>query len=265
MELVDSHCHLNFSELEKDLDKVIERAKSAGVTKIINICTNLYEAQEVYDIAAKFDNVYAAIGIHPHDASEAIEKNGEQGIYDTLLKYVDRPKTVALGETGLDLYYENSCQEDQIKNFEVHLKLAKEQDLPVVVHSRKAESQTIELLKKYQVRGVLHCFTSSYKMAKEALDLGFYISASGIVTFKNASELQETFAKIPKDRVLIETDAPFLAPTPFRGKTNEPSFLKHTLEALCSIMGVEKAILAQQTFANTHKLFTRMGEKHEQL
>ena len=260
MEIVDSHCHLNFSELEKDLHKVIERAKAVGVTKLINICTNLYEAPAVYEIASQFENVYSACGVHPHDATEAIEKTGLSDIYKTLVKYADMPKTVGIGETGLDMYYENSVEEDQIKNFEIHLTAAKEKDLPIIVHSRKAETQTIEMLKKADVRGVLHCFTGSYKMAKEALDLGFYISASGIITFKNTADIQETFSKIPLDNILIETDAPFLTPVPFRGKTNEPSFLKHTLEALSSIMRVEKNLLAQHIFSNTHKLFNRIRE-----
>ena len=256
--IIDSHCHLFSKEFESNLETILQRAEAANITKILNVCTTLEEAENVYNLANLHENIFASCGVHPHDASKTLQNYKADRINEILTHFAHRIKTVAIGETGLDYYYDNSDKKDQLDNFDIHLTIAQEHKLPIIVHTRSAEKDTIAMLKSYDITGVLHCFTGSYDMAKKALDMGLYISISGIITFKNAAELRETVSKLPTDRLLIETDAPFLAPIPYRGKVNEPSYITKTLESLAIIFGINKHQLAQQFFNNTLNLFTKM-------
>lgn len=259
LELYDSHCHLNFKDFESDVADVIRRAQDAGISKMITICTGMEEVDDVYRIAQAHDGIYATVGIHPHDAKPHMDLHTLDEIGAFLLERGKRVKTVGIGETGLDYYYDNSPRDLQKKLFEKHLECAVALDLPVIVHTREAEEDTIALLKKFpKVRGVIHCFTSSQWLAEQALDLGFYISISGIVTFKTAEALREVVRHVPMERLLVETDAPFLAPIPMRGKRNEPAFVMHTAQFLSTFLEVSLEDLARQTRRNTLDLFNKI-------
>lgn len=253
--LVDSHCHLNYPGLKEDEAGVIARARAAGVGTMLTINTGLAQYTEVRDIAARYPDIFCTVGVHPHEAE------GDHATVEALVSRAADPKTVGIGETGLDYYYEHSPRAEQQDSFRRHIAAARRTGLPVVVHAREADDDSARILQDEMAKGdfqaVIHCFTSSMKFAREALDLGFYISMSGIVTFKNAKDLREVAKIVPDDRLLIETDAPFLAPVPHRGKTNEPAFVAHVAETVANVRGVAVGKLADQTTANFFRLFAK--------
>lgn len=254
--LVDSHCHLDFPELAIDVDDVVTRARSAGVGHMLTIGTKITKFDGVLAMAERFPNVSCSVGIHPHEAG--VEPKMDVEKLTTLAKH---PKVVAFGETGLDFYYEHSPRDDQEKSFRVHIDAAREAGLPVIVHTRDADAETAKILEEEMARGaftgVIHCFSSGPELAVKALDMGFYISMSGIVTFKKADALRDVVKTIPMDRLLVETDSPYLAPMPHRGKTNEPAFVTHTAAVVAGLKGVTREELATQTTANFFRLFAK--------
>lgn len=256
---VDSHCHLSYEDFGVELDQVIERAKEARINTLLTICTKLEEMPALLDVSKRYPHVFCTVGIHPHDALQALLKYSQQELITQLKKYEKEPKVVGIGEAGLDYYYENSPKESQIKCFEAHIEAAIETGLPLSIHTRDAEKDTIDLLTKEagKVRGVIHCFSGSQWLANQALDLGFYISLSGIVTFKNAESLRETVKTIPLNRLLLETDAPFLAPPPHRGKRNEPSFIEFTAKVVADLKKVSLEKIAEVTTQNFFDCFPK--------
>lgn len=254
--LVDSHCHLNYAGLVEDQAAVIARARARGVTAMLNISTRQREWAEVIATAEREPDVWATIGIHPHEADAHPEIDTAR-----LIEAAAHPRVIGIGETGLDYYYEHSDRDRQRASFRAHIAAARETGLPLIVHTRDAEQDTAEILTdemgKGAYRGVIHCFTASAAFAERALELGLYISISGIVTFKNARDLQATAASLPADRLLIETDAPFLAPVPNRGKTCEPAFVADTAQFLARLRGQDSGDLAEETARNFFKLFTK--------
>ena len=253
--LVDSHCHLDFPEFAPELDAVVARARAAGVGAMLTIGTTLANFAKVRAVAESAPDIWCSVGIHPHEA----EKEPLAGP-EPLTALAAHPKVVALGETGLDYYYGHSPRAAQIANFRVHIAAARETGLPLVVHTRDAEDDSIAILteaKDKGVGGVIHCFTGTAKLARAALDLGFYISASGIATFKKSEDLRAVFADVPLDRLLVETDAPYLAPQPYRGKRNEPAFVVETAKTIAAVKGVEPEALAAATTDNFFRLFAK--------
>lgn len=257
---VDSHCHLDFPDFALDRAAVIERARAAGVGTMLTICTKVTEFEPIHDIAKSDPDIWCTYGIHPHEA----EGQPDTGI-PLILEAARHPKVVGIGECGLDYYYEQSPRGCQQEVFRTHAVAAREARLPLVVHTREADDDTARILQEESgqggLRGVLHCFTSSRELAFKGLDLGFFISFSGIVTFKNAEDLRETVRAVPLDHMLIETDAPFLAPVPHRGKRNEPAFVTRTAALVASLKGIEVAELAAITTENFHRLFDRTRER----
>lgn len=255
--LIDSHCHLNYKGLIEDQPAVIDRARAAGVSTMLNISTRESEWDAVIATAERSADVWATIGIHPHEA------DGHPDV-DTakLVAKAAHPQVVGIGETGLDYYYDHSDRERQQASFRAHIAAARETGLPIIVHTRDAEADTAAIMTeemgKGAYKGVIHCFTASGAFADLALDLGLYISISGIVTFKNARDLQETAARLPADRLLIETDSPFLAPVPNRGKTCEPAFVADTARFLAGLRGESLEALAERTSHNFRTLFGKV-------
>jgi TatD DNase family protein len=253
---IDSHCHLNYKGLIEDQAAVLARARSTGVTTMLNISTRESEWDDVLATAERESDVWASVGIHPHEA------DGHAHI-DTakLITRAAHPRVIAIGETGLDYYYDHSDREQQRTSFRAHIAASRETGLPLIVHTRDAEEDTAlilaEEMEKGAFPGVIHCFTASQDFAEKALALGLYISISGIVTFKNAKDLQASAALIPNDRVLIETDAPFLAPVPHRGKTGEPAFVADTARFLADLRETSVETLAAQTSENFFRLFSK--------
>ncbi len=256
--LVDSHCHLNFEALAGDLDAVVARAKNAGVGHMLTIGTKLREFASVRAIAERFENIHCSVGVHPHEA----ESESDEVSTATLVKLAAHPKVVGIGETGLDYYYDHSPRELQQKSFRQHIAAARETGLPLIVHTRNADADTVGILHdeyaKGSFTGVIHCFSSGWEVAEKAMEIGFYISISGIVTFKPSDELRAHVKKIPLERLLVETDAPFLAPVPKRGKTNEPAFVAHTAAQVAALKGVEPDQLADITTNNFFNLFNKI-------
>lgn len=258
--LIDSHCHLDYLDREgDDLEGVLARAAAADVGLMVTIGTTIEGFEKVRAIAARFDNVYCTVGVHPHEAAgaEALEP-------ETLVRLAAHPKVVGIGETGLDYYYEHSPREVQAALFRRHIAVAREIGLPVVVHTRDADADTIAILRDEMARGVftglIHCFSTSRQLAEEAIELGLYISLSGIVTFKSAAAIRETTADLPLDRLLVETDSPYLAPVPHRGKRNEPAFVAHTAAAVAALRGMAAEDFAAATSRNFFRLFTKVPE-----
>ena len=254
--LVDSHCHLNYKGLVEQQDEILARARKTGVTAMLNIATRESEWDDVLAAAEAHDDVWASVGIHPHDA--------DQHPHIDVAKLIERaghPRVIGIGETGLDYYYDKSDRERQQESFRTHIKAARETRLPIIVHTRDAEEDTYNILKEEMEQGaftgVIHCFTASQDFADKALGLGLYISISGIVTFKNAADLQASSKTIPADRLLVETDAPFLAPVPHRGKPGEPAFVADTARFLASLRGEGEQELRKRTAHNFYTLFTK--------
>jgi TatD DNase family protein len=254
--LIDSHCHLNYKGLVEDQQAVIERARAAGVTAMLNISTREREWADIIATAERHPDVWASVGIHPHEADD----HGDLQL-ERLIAAASHPKVVAIGETGLDYYYEHSDRSRQQESFRLHIAAARETGLPLIVHTRDAEEDSAAILRdemgKGPFTGVIHCFTASAAFAAIALELGFFISISGIVTFKNAHDLQNTASTLPLDRLLVETDAPFLAPVPHRGKTGEPGFVADTAKFLAQLRGEGIGDLHAATSANFYRLFSK--------
>ena len=252
--LIDSHCHLNYKGLVEDQAAVLERARARGVTGMLCISTREREWDEVIAIAEREPDVWASVGIHPHEADEHPDVDAAK-----LIAAAQHPKVVGIGETGLDYYYDHSDREQQKTSFRAHIAAARETGLPLIVHTRDAEDDTAAIIAEEMGKGaypaLIHCFTASPGFAQTMLDLGLYISIAGIVTFKNARELQETVATLPGDRMLIETDAPFLAPVPHRGKPGEPAFVADTAAFIANLRGENTQALMDRTAANFFNLF----------
>lgn len=256
MKLADSHCHLNYKGVFEQQDAVLARARASGVAAMLNISTRESEWDAVIATAEREPDVWASVGIHPHEADQHPDIGTAR-----LVEAARHPKVVGIGESGLDYYYDHSHRARQQASFRAHLAACRETQLPIIVHTRDAEEDTAAILREEMGKGafpgVIHCFTASGAFADIALKLGFYISISGIVTFKNARDLQETAARLPADRLLVETDAPFLAPVPHRGKTGEPAFVADTCRFLAGLRGDDPDALAEQTRANFHALFAK--------
>jgi len=254
--LVDSHCHLNYKGLIEDQAAVIARARAAGVSTMLNIATRENEWDAVIATAERDPDIWATVGIHPHEADAHPDIDTAK-----LATAAGHPKVIGIGETGLDYYYDHSDRDRQKASFRSHIAASRETGLPLIVHTRDAEEDTAAILAdemgKGAFTGVIHCFTASADFARKALALGLHISLSGIVTFKNAKDLQETARSIPNDRLLIETDAPFLAPVPHRGRTCEPAFVADTASFIANLRGVSRQDLEECTSANFFTLFTK--------
>jgi TatD DNase family protein len=255
--LIDSHCHLDFPDFADDLDAVVARARAAGVEKMITIGTRLDKAHRLAEIAEAYDGVYFTVGTHPHEAASEAARD-----FATLRRLAAHRKCVGVGEAGLDYHYNYAPPEVARKVFRAHIALARELDLPLVIHTREAEADTAAILKEEMEQGplkaVLHCFTSSRALADAALDLGLSISFAGVVTFKKSDDLRAIARDAPLDRILVETDAPYLAPVPHRGRRNEPAFVALTARALAEARGMAPDALAEITRANTLSLFSRV-------
>ena len=251
--MIDSHCHLDHEPLLSDLENIIQRSKDAGIEKLLTISTSIESFSRVKDLVHKDEIIYGTIGIHPHEANKDIV-NSE--FIEKSLK--NNNKIIGIGETGLDFFYNNSDKDKQIDSFKIHIDAAIKTNVPLIIHSREAEEETFDILNDYKdqnLKILMHCFTGSKKFAKKLLDFNTFFSASGIITFKNAKELQDTFKFLPSDKILIETDSPFLAPVPNRGKKNEPSFINFTAGKLAEIRNIDKSELIKLTTNNFNKLF----------
>jgi len=251
--MIDSHCHLDHEPLFNNLNDILKRSKEVGIEKLLTICTTLESFEKIKNIVKMDDIIYGTYGIHPHEA-----KNDKVTTKLIINEINENTKIIGIGETGLDFYYNHSDKADQITSLEEHIKASIELDIPLIIHSRDAEDETLEIFNKYKnydLKILMHCFTGSRKFAEKLLNLNAYFSASGIITFKNSIDLQETFKFIPLEKVLIETDSPFLAPVPNRGKKNEPSFVKYTAEKLADIKEISKSDLIKATTTNFNKLF----------
>jgi TatD DNase family protein len=255
--LIDSHCHLDFPEFAGELDAIVTRARAAGIARMVTISTRVRQQAKVLAIAERFVDVYASVGTHPHYAQEELDVTAGD-----LVAMSRHPKVVALGEAGLDYHYQRSPREAQEQGFRTHIKAARETGLPLVIHSRDADDDTARILEQETGQGafpaVLHCFTGGPDLAHRAIALGLFISFTGILTFKNSTALREIAAELPADRILIETDAPYLAPNPFRGKRNEPAYVVETAKVLAETRGVSSEEIARQTSENFFRLFSKV-------
>jgi len=255
--LVDSHCHLDFPDYAGQVDRIVARAAEAGVGVCLSIGTELKKFPGVKAVAEKFPNVWCSVGVHPHESEKELLDDEAALIAETA-----HPKVVGIGETGLDYYYEHSPRQPQQKNFRAHIAAARQTGLPVIVHTRDADDDTIDILRDEMAKGaftgLIHCFTGTQKLADAALELGLYISVSGIATFKNSAALRDVIKTVPLERLLVETDAPFLSPVPYRGKTNEPAFVVHTAKMLAELKGVTQDTLAAATTDNFFRLFSKV-------
>ena len=252
--MIDSHCHLDQEPLFTDLDNILNRSKEVGIKKLLTICTTFESFIKIKQLVNKDDIIYGTYGIHPHEA-----KNDKVTTKLIIQEIKANKKIIGIGETGLDFYYNLSDKKDQIKSFEEHIKASIELKIPLIIHSRNAENEMLEIFneyKKYNLKILMHCFTGSKKFAESLLDLNAFFSASGIITFKNSTDLQETFKSIPLEKTLIETDSPYLAPVPNRGKKNEPSFVKYTAEKLADIKQIPLSDLINNTASNFNRLFS---------
>ncbi|MHA7062403.1 TatD family hydrolase [Azospirillum argentinense] len=257
--LVDSHCHLDFPDFAEELDAVVDRARQAGVGRMVTICTYLSRFDRILAVAERYDDVLCSLGVHPHQAAEEIA-----GVsIERLVELSKHPKVIGLGETGLDYFYDKSPRDVQQDCFRRHIRASLETGLPLIVHTRDADDDTMRIVREeaagQPVNGLLHCFSSGRQLAEEALDFGFYISLSGIVTFKKSEDLRGIVKDVPLDRILVETDAPYLAPIPFRGKRNEPAYVAHTAACVAEVKGVAAADMARISTENFFRLFPRAG------
>jgi TatD DNase family protein len=254
--LIDSHCHLDFPDFASELDAVVARAREAGVGALLTISTHVRRFDRLQAVVDRFPNVACTIGTHPHYAAE--ERDVRLG---ELLDIASLPKVVAIGEAGLDYHYEKSPIPDQEHGFRLHIAAARETGLPLVIHSREADEHTIRILEEEMAKGpfnaVLHCFTGGMALARRGIELGLYVSFSGVITFKNSEDLREVARAMPLDRVLVETDAPYLAPVPMRGKRNEPAYVAHTAKVLAEVKGVTADEIAAVTTENFFRLFDK--------
>lgn len=257
--LIDSHCHLSAKENLNEIQDILARAEAVGVRKFVNICTDLSEMPALLETSNMFRNVYCTVGTHPHEASKELLRYDQKFLAETVASYCANPVVIGIGEIGLDYYYNHSPHTDQQSCFEHYLEIAAKLQMPVSIHTREAEEDTVKILTKYapHLTGVIHCFTGSAWLAQEVIKLGFYISISGVITFKKSLELREIVRTIPLERLLIETDAPFLAPLPHRGKRNEPSYIIETSRTLAEVKGVSDEEIALETTQNFFRLFPK--------
>ncbi len=255
--IVDSHCHLDYEGLTERLPQVLQNCKEQGVGLMLSISSRVKNFPRLLALAEAYDNIYCTVGTHPHHAHEELDISVAE-----LVRLSQHPKVLGLGEAGLDYHYEHSTPEAQIQGFRNHITAARETGLPLVIHTREAEEDTARLLEEEMGKGafkaVLHCFTSQQWLATKGVELGLYVSFSGILTYKNAEDLRTTALALPIDRLLVETDAPFLAPVPFRGKSNEPAFVVKTLEQLAALRGLSRDEMAYMTSANFFRLFDKV-------
>ena len=256
-EITDSHCHLDFPDFDGELDAIIARAADAGVTRMVTICTKLRAEPSVRAIAETYDNVYYAAGTHPMSAASE-----PMATVDELVKIAQHPKMVGIGETGLDYHYTADSAAVQMESLRIHIEAARQTSLPLIIHARAADQDMAQVLSEEYSNGpytcVMHCFSSGAELAKTALDLGFYLSMSGISAFPKSQELRDIFANAPVERILVETDAPYLAPPPHRGKRNEPAYTAHTARVGADIFGMDYAAFADQTQRNFAALFSKV-------
>jgi len=255
--LIDTHCHLDFPDFVPEQDEIVSRAEARGVARMITISTHLSRINRVKSVSETYENVYFTVGTHPHNSHEEVEPTVEE-----IVALSDHPKCVGLGEAGLDYHYDKAPREVSRRVFRTHIAAARETQLPLVIHTRDADADCAAILKEEMGKGafpaLLHCFTSTLALAETAVELGLYISFSGVLTFKNSAELRETARALPLSRLLVETDAPFLAPVPHRGKRNEPAFVADTARVLAEIKGVSEAEIARVTTENALRLFSKM-------
>lgn len=255
--LVDSHCHLDHAQLAKETDAIVERARQAGIGRMVTIGTRVQRFPEVRAIAERFDDVFCSVGTHPHHAAE----EPEVGVGD-LVAIAAHPKVVAIGEAGLDYFYKNSPPEAQEKGFRTHAAAARETGLPLVIHARDADSDIARILEEETAKGpltaILHCFTGGAELARRAVAIGHYVSFSGILTFKKSEDLRRIAAQLPEDRILVETDAPYLAPEPWRGKRNEPAYVTETARVLAEVRNVTPERIAEVTSENFFRCFAKV-------
>jgi TatD DNase family protein len=255
--LVDSHCHLDFPDFASELDAVVARAADAHLMRLVTISTRVRRFAGILAIAERFPDVFCSVGTHPHYAHEELDVTP-----DDLVAHTRHPKVVAIGEAGLDYHYDNSPRDAQERGFRNHIAAARATGLPLVIHAREADADVAQILEEETGQGafpaVLHCFTGGPELARRAVALGLYVSFSGILTFKNSSVLRTVAAELPADRILVETDAPYLAPNPFRGKRNEPAYVVETAKILAETRGVSFAQIAQQTSDNFFRLFNKV-------
>ncbi len=250
--LVDSHCHINFDPLSEDTAGVIQRAHEMGVDHMLCVSVNMEDFPQVLALATEHDFIFASVGVHPN------HNEGEEPTVEILVKHADDPNVVAIGETGLDYFRSSGDMTWQKERFARHIHAGIESDNPLIIHTREAAIDTLDILVAEQARdcgGVMHCFAEDWATAKKALDIGFYISFSGIVTFKNAQEMRDVAKKVPLDRILVETDSPYLAPVPMRGKTNEPAFTSYVADVIAEVKEVSKDEIAEITTENFFNLF----------
>jgi TatD DNase family protein len=255
--LVDSHCHLDFPDFASEIDEVVARARSAGIGRMVTISTRVRQHAQVLSIAERFPDVFCSVGTHPHNAHEELDIDAK-----ALLKVAQHPKVVAIGEAGLDYHYDNSPRDAQAKGLRQHIAAARESGLPLVIHSRECDEDMTKILQDESGKGafsaVLHCFTGGRDLAFAAIELGHYVSFTGILTFKNSQNLRDIAAALPPDRILVETDAPYLAPLSFRGKRNEPSYMVETAKVLAATRGVSLEDITRQTTENFFRLFNKV-------
>ena len=255
--LVDSHCHLDFPDFAVELDAVVERARAAGIGRMVTISTRVKKHAQVLAIAEKYPDIFCSVGTHPHNAKEEPDVDAK-----TLIALAGHPKIVAIGEAGLDYHYDKSPREAQAASFRQHIAAARQTGLPLVIHSRDCDADMVAILTEETGKGafpaVLHCFTGGRDLALRAIDLGLYVSFTGILTFKNSQGLRDIARELPAERILVETDAPYLAPLPFRGKRNEPSYVVETAKVLADTRGVSADEIARQTTENFFRLFSKV-------
>ena len=255
--LIDSHCHLDFPDFATELDGVVARARAAGIARMVTISTRVARQADLLAIAERFPDVFCSVGTHPHYAHEELDVSARD-----LVAHTRNPKVVALGEAGLDYHYDNSPREAQERGFRTHIAAARETGLPLVIHAREADDDVARILEEETGKGtfpaVLHCFTGGPDLARRAIALGLFISFTGILTFKNSVALRTIAAELPADRILVETDAPYLAPGRFRGKRNEPAYVVETAKVLAETRGVSFETIAQQTTDNFFRLFAKV-------
>lgn len=255
--LVDHHCHLDFPQFADDLDGLVARAASAGVGAMVTISTRIRRFDQVKAVAERFDNVFCSVGTHPHNAHEELDIPVEE-----IIRLSQHRKVVSIGEAGLDYHYQHSTPAAQAEGFRNHIAAARETGLPLEIHTREADADTIAILEEEHAKGafpaILHCFTGGRDLAMRAVDLGLYVSFSGVVSFKKSEDLRAIASEVPLDRILVETDAPYLAPEPYRGKTNEPAYVAYTAAALAKARGITVDDFATATTDNFFRLFTKV-------
>ena len=255
--LIDHHCHLDFPDFAADLDSVVSRARLAGVAFLVSISTRVRRFGALLDLVSRHDNIYCSVGTHPHYAHEELDVAVEE-----LVRLADNPKVVAIGEAGLDYFYDKSPREAQMRGFRTHVAAARASGLPLVIHARDADTDVAQVLEEESAKGsfraVLHCYTGGPDLAERALQLGHYISFSGILTFKNSDQLREIARAVPLDRVLVETDAPYLAPGKYRGKRNEPAYVVETAKTVAAVKGLSFEEIASATTENCFRLYSKV-------